>query len=754
MKRFIAAVLFSALSLHCAEVEQITPMLYPEGRIPNPAEAVALFEPAALEPGPAGPVRANPVSAVELEKALAGSGIPATFLSPDDKKTLAAEGACLLRDGELAAMDSLDEAYLHLAGRGWPVLVTADRVADLYFNMFHYLFVALEKKRVEPALKQLLQDMIHTSLEQYHSMAGDLKEAAWRNTAFLCVASRILDPDAPTPFIVSGMVRKELDLIGAAAGETASPLFSLDSSGNPCARDDSFACVDYAVFRQHPLVQRFPGTADLHRAFLWLSRFSFPLRAKYPFYQTVLLTDCIKRTQFSQGATQVPAWRAWLAMARFYMFAFRTEPGDNFHQVDRLLGNIFPRSFNENDALETSRLGKLESTHPEFLAFRQGNFRFLPAWEDSLASYFQPLLVPEVGANTGHPLYDGFLLQNLSLDCAPDPGYARRREIFTNCSRMVPADIDFLYCNALNLSFKNPDVMTIFRTLPSSSDLLAALGWPDGVANPNDAFCFYGRNLDRLQTGLGARPPAVWGGTFTDLSIYCARELDPDRSTVATDATAPTWRRKARLAAYDVLTQIQISPRDQESTRSVRDSTPGHSFTDVRLEPSAAFYNSLWAATDYLRKLLMLLGFSDLELDEILIQYTDLVEQLRNISRQLTAGETLSPAHLLFVQSLFSRFSFLETRLTGYFKDLGPLPLQRPFPRCPVLWNCPQTRSMVLGISGDFHLFLAICRANGADRVCAAPQPCYYELITSQKSTWKRQEIVRLLEQGLPRAVD
>ena len=50
-----------------------------------------------------------------------------------------------------------------------------------------------------------------------------------------------------------------------------------------------------------------------------------------------MLTDCVKRAQVKQDERQVPAWRIWLKILRFYAFFYRLEASADFVQVDRLL---------------------------------------------------------------------------------------------------------------------------------------------------------------------------------------------------------------------------------------------------------------------------------------------------------------------------------------------------------------------------------------------------------------------------------
>ena len=150
-------------------------------------------------------------------------------LTPEQLHALAQTGSLTIEAPDSPPPATYQAAYARVFQRGWPLVWSSDWAGERFFTMYGFVSENLELRQVTPLLQRMLQEMIHASLEQYHYSAGDLKEAAWRNTAYLCVAARLLNPDAPTPFIVSGIVRQELDLIQAAAGESPSPLFSLDA---------------------------------------------------------------------------------------------------------------------------------------------------------------------------------------------------------------------------------------------------------------------------------------------------------------------------------------------------------------------------------------------------------------------------------------------------------------------------------------------------------------------------------------------
>src|SRR5438128_6611183 len=93
---------------------------------------------------------------------------------------------------------------------------------------FEEILRSLEEKEFFPALIILTRSLQADALAQYHSLAGDLREAARRNAAFLTVAYRALDRDIAIPEMVQSEVTRELALIEKHAGFAPSPIFIYD----------------------------------------------------------------------------------------------------------------------------------------------------------------------------------------------------------------------------------------------------------------------------------------------------------------------------------------------------------------------------------------------------------------------------------------------------------------------------------------------------------------------------------------------
>ncbi|MBN2432851.1 MAG: DUF3160 domain-containing protein [Acidobacteria bacterium] len=747
--RYLLPALLVLSNGSCIQVEEIIPLYYPAGEIRPIADEEPPFEELPVpDIVSAVPGTRTPIHPEDIRNALISRGIDPDSLSDGEYVMLAEQEFCFQPDEVLAGYTSYYAAYAHLLAGDWPIWLSSDFIADRFFTMYFALLNHIERHIVIPQLAVLLQELTHTALDQYLHSFGDLKETAWRNTAFLCIAHRLLEQNAPTPFVVSGVVRRELDLIQAAEGEAASPLFALDAKGNPCLQPYEPGCIDYTMFELAADDADQTDHRRLRQCLLWLSRISFPLPEKYTFLQTILLTDCVKRTQIESGRQMLPAWRQWLSIVRFYAFIQQVDTQDyTFPDVDAILRDSFPQSFDENMLLDAEQLALLEQDS-SWRRFRAGEFRFFPLHITAARSYLRALVFPATGPDTSSPLYHDLLLENLSADCVPSSDYVYRRSALENCRQMTEPDFRFLYCNMKNLSYEHREVLTLFRTLPQAPDFLRVAGWPPTTSDGNDAYCRFRVNLQQQRVELDARSPRDWMRSLPDATIFMIRQLNPERYPPFLYKPVPAWHDRLTLNALNMLPHLQRSyPRRTEPPFSGPDDLQQ---SDLFLEPSPTLYNRLRLTTDYLRKKLMMLGYSSMELDDILIRYIDIADQLKTISLTLLADEERS-ADRLFVQALLERFIFTEKQLSLYLEgESGFLP-DMGFPRTTRLWDSPITGNQLFLVSGNFHRLLVCLRREGELRVASAPMPMVYELESSADQQLQNPEIRELIEKGILR---
>jgi len=109
-----------------------------------------------------------------------------------------------------------------------PSFITTDSMLHNYHLMFDFLLKQLEEQQITAELKQLNTKMLAQSLQQYEQLKGtEWENAAKRNVGFFAVGSKLLDSAITVPTIVSNEVERELALISAHQGISASPVMNI-----------------------------------------------------------------------------------------------------------------------------------------------------------------------------------------------------------------------------------------------------------------------------------------------------------------------------------------------------------------------------------------------------------------------------------------------------------------------------------------------------------------------------------------------
>ena len=106
-----------------------------------------------------------------------------------------------------------------------PNFVTVDSMMHTYHIYFAYLLKDVEKEHLYDGLKDLTNEMLVCSYDQYKELKGsEWEDAAKRNVAFFSVAAVLLDDSAKFPSEVKGIVKEEYDLVMKAGGIADSSL--------------------------------------------------------------------------------------------------------------------------------------------------------------------------------------------------------------------------------------------------------------------------------------------------------------------------------------------------------------------------------------------------------------------------------------------------------------------------------------------------------------------------------------------------
>nr|MCR5687235.1 DUF3160 domain-containing protein [Lachnospiraceae bacterium] len=143
-----------------------------------------------------------------------------------------------------------------------PNFVTVDSLMHTYHIYFAYLMRGIEKDHLYDGLKDLTEDMLEESYEQYETLTGtQWEDAAKRNVAFFSVASVLLDESAKIPPEVKDIVKTEYDRVMKAGGI-----------------DTSMITGDFEDYSQYKPRGYYEGDKTLEkyfRAMMWYGRIQF-----------------------------------------------------------------------------------------------------------------------------------------------------------------------------------------------------------------------------------------------------------------------------------------------------------------------------------------------------------------------------------------------------------------------------------------------------------------------------------------------
>ena len=149
-----------------------------------------------------------------------------------------------------------------------PNFVTVDSMMHTYHLYFSHLMKNCEKNSLSGELKDVSEQMLARSLEQYKALKGtEWESAALRNVAFFAVGLSLLDPGAQVPSEVSAVVAQEVSRVNDASEMTPSSLFSTNS--------DNPVIEDYTQYKPRGYYDGDETLERYFRAMMWYGRANF-----------------------------------------------------------------------------------------------------------------------------------------------------------------------------------------------------------------------------------------------------------------------------------------------------------------------------------------------------------------------------------------------------------------------------------------------------------------------------------------------
>jgi hypothetical protein len=296
---------------------------------------------------------------------------------------------------------------------GRPNFVTTDALLHTFHILYDYTLRNVEIEKFIPDLKKLNQVMVQESLDYYNSLGNRrLKEAARKNVAFFCMASKLLEPDFNVPSLVTSEVEGELSLIESHLGFEYSPIFDY--------REDYSQYVPRGHYTRNEDFKRY------FKAMMWYGRMMMRVRpgstpeavekGKEETRQAIMMALALSESRVDNE----PVLVVWERIYQTTVFFVGKTDDLSVYQYLELIKKVYGKSFSLEDLVDEEKLTTfiseaqklptpkivssfvtdLEKPEEVTLAFRFMGQRFIP---DSYM--FQQLVYGKVGTQNTPRLF-------------------------------------------------------------------------------------------------------------------------------------------------------------------------------------------------------------------------------------------------------------------------------------------------------------------------------------------------------------
>lgn len=240
--------------------------------------------------------------------------------------------------------DDIVKPYEYLHMMDVPLFITADTLLHLYHIQFDETLKDIEQREFYADILALTEALLGDALARYDQYAGDLKEAARRNAAYLAVAQKLIEPDTQVPELVADVVASELSKIDAHQGFAASDIFIYEE--------------DYSQYVPRGHYTRSEELKRYFRTLMWYGRMAFLLKgaenwgpagdalisvqdAKIQTMQAVLLAKSLEAVTVGQRSGR-EIWDRMYRVTAFYVgLADDLTPYEYLGVLNRIFGSDF-----------------------------------------------------------------------------------------------------------------------------------------------------------------------------------------------------------------------------------------------------------------------------------------------------------------------------------------------------------------------------------------------------------------------------
>jgi hypothetical protein len=362
--------------------------------------------------------------------------------------------------------------YQYLNSKNIPYFITTDTILHLYHIQFDETLKDIEENYFIKDLHDITSALLANTMQGYETLDGDLKEASWRNIAYLSVAYKFIDPNFSIPALVNDIVLKEISKVDTHNGFKSSDIFKYQE--------------DYSQYIPRGHYTKSENLKRYFKTMMWYGRMSFLLNggpdklvseydAKIQTLQAMLLTSSLKNISIGEK-TGLELWDKIYTVISFYVgFTDDLTTYDYLQAIEKVYGSEdnFTKFADESKLLklknilaqhpspkiyigtgniilsQSSRVDAANSMLDSTKGMRLMGQRFIP---DSYI--FQNLIYPQVGNYEGD-----FNKKPFTLGQDGSRSYVRGLDLMAllgshEASNILTNDGDVNYRN-YNMSFNN-----------------------------------------------------------------------------------------------------------------------------------------------------------------------------------------------------------------------------------------------------------------------------------------------------------
>ncbi len=532
--------------------------------------------------------------------------------------------------------DDVIKPYECLYRMNVPLFITSDSLLHLYHIQFDETLKEIEEREFYGDIRELTAVLLDNALAAYDQYTGDLKEAAKRNIAYLAVANKLIDPNAPVPSLVADLVAGELAKIDAHAGFAASDIFIY--------LEDYSQYVPRGHYTRSELLKKY------FRTFMWYGRMAFllkgheiwgptglalisPYDAKIQTIQAVLLAKSIDSANInSRSGRQI--WNRIYAITSFYVgLADDLTPYEYLGAVDKVFGSNFDPANLENDDNFFALKAELSLLRSPKINGGTGNaWVTLPITPDSLNEVLDKTKGMRFMGQRFIP--DSYMFQNLVTPQVTS---------YTGSSSPIPFSYGTTPIGPHRCYPRGLDVMAIL-----GSDQAKSILFEEGDTD----FVDYTRQFDKLKTEFDAFGIADWNQNLYWAWLYSLRSLlEGFPQGYPNFMRTPAWEKKelnAALASWTELRHDTILYAKQSYTPPPTGYPPPPS---GYVEPVPEFYGRLLALTQMTREGLSDFNALSTEAATRLTNLENILSRLIELSNKELTGQPLSESDYQYIKS-------------------------------------------------------------------------------------------------------